>query len=144
MSEDKYPLSDDLLVSSFLAFCEMENMYFWFKHWQKHVEGMRNSTCICHLNAPGTCSKCCYDEHSKELPDFKLIISDLFAEWNKNNTQWQPIDTLPDDFKGHKEIVMHLASGQNIVGVYFGPRWSDERRPTHWMPIPCAPNNDKG
>lgn len=56
--------------------------------------------------------------------------------------QWRPIETAPDD---GQHVLVRLADGTHCVGVMSAlvelqlPPWHRRDTPTHWMPLPPAP-----
>jgi len=58
---------------------------------------------------------------------------------------WQPIETAPKD---DTEVLVLCGDGGIVIGCFAGGMWwieqtyYEERKPTHWMPLPEVPRND--
>ena len=60
--------------------------------------------------------------------------------------QWQPVETAPRD---DTDVLVLCEDGGILIGCHCGTKWwieqtyFEERKPTHWMPIPEPPKLDK-
>lgn len=73
------------------------------------------------------------------------------AGWNAAQQKWQPIETAPMD--GTHVLTWNgrwiAVSYWSAKDFYNAPAWHDTRsdvnhidHPTHWMPLPAAPNDE--
>jgi hypothetical protein len=56
-------------------------------------------------------------------------------------TEWQDISTAPKD---DTEVLVFCEDGGILIGCFAGIWWIEqtyyeERKPTHWMPLPAPP-----
>ena len=86
---------------------------------------------------------CGVEEARKELATLKARIAELEAM-----TTWQPIETCPEKTDVLLLIPsisgLHVEQGEKIRNQYFALYgYSREFEPTHWMPVPKTPEEQK-
>ena len=58
---------------------------------------------------------------------------------------WQPVETAPKD---DTDVLVLCEDGGILIGCHCGTKWwieqtrFEERKPTHWMPLPEPPPHD--
>ena len=74
------------------------------------------------------------------------IATTAIVAWNTRATAWQPIETAPKDgtevLLGHANSIWldYWTMANELDGFWaMCDQWEDPEVPTHWMPLPAAP-----
>jgi hypothetical protein len=74
----------------------------------------------------------------------RIDVPELLAEVRRLRAtqQWQPIETMPEEFKDGRDVLLREDGGTDVC--YFDGRWRDSShnrvgKPTRWFPLPETP-----